>query len=206
MRRRLTKDEIAYAEVIFGDAIDYDAVRITRGSVFATFSATTTGNRINLQPAHFLGDTLDLTEVGMLVLIHELAHVWQYQQSGPGYIVSSLASQLWAWATTGSRHGAYDWRKALHKPWPRWNAEQQAQCISDYNSALRSMIAGKASPMDAETLAMMNSRHPSASWGPLKRCRAEMHQGMPAFAGMTEEGSAFVPPPLPSGEGNAKRS
>ena len=152
--RRLEPHEIAYAGEIFGDAIDYEAVRIARGSGLATFSATALGNRVNLQPVHFAADTLDLTEAGLPVLIHELAHVWQYQRFGYRYIVSSLAAQVWAWAKTGSRRGAYDWRKSLHRPWPRWNAEQQAQCISDYNDALRRMTAGKAGPTDADTLAV----------------------------------------------------
>ena len=153
-RRRLEPHEIAYAKEIFGDAIDYDAVRITRGSIFATFSATALGNRINLQPVHFAGDMLNLSDAGMRVLIHELAHVWQYQRSGLGYIASSLAAQLRAWVKTGSRRAAYDWRGALHTPWPRWNAEQQAQCISDYNDALRRANAGIASAPDAGTIAI----------------------------------------------------
>jgi hypothetical protein len=151
--RRLEPHEIAYAREIFGEGIDYGAVRIARGSALATFSATALGNKINLQRAHFAGDTLDLNEAGMRVLIHELAHVWQYQHFGLRYIASSLAAQFWAWVTTGSRHAAYDWKKALHIPWARWNAEQQAQCISDYNDALRRMNVGTACSMDAETLA-----------------------------------------------------
>jgi len=152
--RRLTKDEIAHAAEIFGEAVDYDAVRITRGSLFAAFSATAVGNRINLQAAHFSGETLSLSDAGLSVLIHELAHVWQYQRSGYRYIVSSLGAQFRSWATTGSRRGAYDWQKSLHRPWPRWNAEQQAQCISDYNDALRRMTAGQAGSNDADTLAI----------------------------------------------------
>jgi len=152
--RPLSNDEIAYAEAIFGDAIDYGAVRIARGGALAYFSATTLGNRINLQAAHFAGSTPRLSEAGMLVLIHELAHVWQYQHSGLRYIASSLAAQAWSWAMTGTRRGAYDWRKSPHSPWRRWNAEQQAQCVSDYNSALRAMIAGTAGPADVETLAI----------------------------------------------------
>jgi hypothetical protein len=97
---------------------------------------------------------LSLSDIGMSVLIHELAHVWQYQTSGYRYIASSLWAQLRAWATTGSRRGAYDWRSAPHKPWTHWNAEQQAQCISDYNDALRRVRAGKAGAMDAETVAV----------------------------------------------------
>ena len=161
--RRLEPHEIAYAREIFGDAIDYDAVRITRGSMLATFSATAVGNRINLQPVHFAGGTVSLSEAGMLVLIHELAHVWQYQQTGFRYVISSLSAQFWAWIKTGSRRGAYDWRKALHTPWPRWNAEQQAQCISDYNDALRRMNTGMARPTDADTLAI--ARRACDLWG-----------------------------------------
>jgi len=152
--RRLEPHEIAYAREIFGEGIDYGAVRITRGSMLATFSATAVGNRINLQAAHFAGDTLDLSEAGMSVLIHELAHVWQYQSSGLGYIASSLVAQLRSWITTGSRRNAYDWRKVLHTPWPHWNAEQQAQCISDYNDALQRVRAGKAVAMDTDTLVL----------------------------------------------------
>ncbi|MFO0991152.1 MAG: DUF4157 domain-containing protein [Hyphomicrobiales bacterium] len=152
--RALARDEIAYAREIFGGAIDYGAVRIARGSLLATFSATAVGNRINLQPVHFAGDTLNLSDAGMSVLIHELAHVWQYQHWGFRYIASSLAAQVRAWVMTGSRRGAYDWRAALDRPWPRWNAEQQAQCISDYHDAWRRVKTGTASAMDAETLAI----------------------------------------------------
>ena len=155
--RCLHPHEIAYAREIFGEAIDYGAVRIARGSLLATFSAPALGNRISLQPAHFAGDSLDLNETGKSVLIHELAHVWQYQSAGLGYIASSLGAQVRAWMTTGSRRGAYDWRKALHLPWPRWNAEQQAQCISDYNDALRRLSAGTGNSTDPETLAIAAS-------------------------------------------------
>jgi len=63
--RQLTKDEIAHAAEIFGEAVDYDAVRITRGSLFAAFSATAVGNRITLQAAHFSGETLSLSDAGL---------------------------------------------------------------------------------------------------------------------------------------------
>jgi hypothetical protein len=152
-QRKLADSEIAYAEGIFGSAIDYGLVLVTRGSALAFFSATTLGNRINLQANHFAADTLNLSEGGLLVLIHELAHVWQYQHSGIGYIGSSLTAQFSAWLTTGARHGAYDWRKALKRnvPWIRWNAEQQAQCFSDYNLAFR---CGSPDSGELETIAL----------------------------------------------------
>lgn len=142
--RGLTDGEIAYADRIFGKAIAYRLVRVTRGNALAFFSATTLGNTINLQAAHFVANTLDLSDDGRLVLVHELAHVWQYQHFGFGYIASSLRAQAWAWLTTGSRRTAHDWRRAQERnlPWPRWNAEQQAQCFSDYNEALQRQNVG----------------------------------------------------------------
>jgi hypothetical protein len=154
--RGLTDGEIAYADRIFGEAIDYHLVRVTRGSALAFFSATALGNTINLQAAHFEADTLNLSDGGRLVLVHELAHVWQYQHFGLGYIASSLRAQAWAWLTTGSRRAAYDWRKAQERnlPWPRWNAEQQAQCFSDYNQALQRQNTGSGDP---DTIALVQT-------------------------------------------------
>ena len=136
--RPLNASERRDAFEIFYDSIDYDAVAISCGSLFALISATAIGNVINLGREHFLRGTLDLNEKGRRVLIHELAHVWQYQNGGRAYIRSSLLAQLAGWITTGTRRAAYDWRKAQRagRPWRRWNAEQQAECISSYHQAL----------------------------------------------------------------------
>src|SRR5439155_6113153 len=137
-RRRLNSSERKEAYEVFRDSLDYDAVRISRGSPFALVTATAIGNVINLRTEHFAGNTLDLSEGGRLVLIHELGHVWQYQNGGLAYIRSSLLAQLAGLITTGSRRTAYDWRKAHNagRPWHDWNAEQQAECISHYHQAL----------------------------------------------------------------------
>ena len=154
--RRLTDEEVAYAREIFGSSIDYDKVLVTCGSLFALFSATAIGNRVNLQPGHFTVGTMDLAPASLSVLIHELAHVWQFQHEGPRYIVSSLAAQLRAWLATGSRRGAYDWRGALERelPWARWNAEQQAQCFSDFHDALQRIGSGNAAQCDRDIVAL----------------------------------------------------
>jgi hypothetical protein len=137
-RRPLTPAEREDAVRIFRGSIDYDPVVISRGSPFALVSATTIGNRINLRAEHFAGESLELSPKGRLVLIHELAHVWQFQQGGLAYIRSSLIAQVVGWITTGSRRAAYDWRKAHNagRPWRAWNAEQQAECISHYYAAV----------------------------------------------------------------------
>ena len=87
---------------------------------------------------YFVGRTMNLTDEGMKILVHEMGHVWQYQNGGLAYILSSLLAQLAGLIATGSRRSAYDWRKAhnARRPWHDWNAEQQAECISHYHQAL----------------------------------------------------------------------
>ena len=154
--RSLTGDEKAYLREIFHDAVDYDKVTITRGSALSTGAARTVGNTINLQDQHFVGDTMDLSDAGKLVLAHEMGHVWQYQNGGLSYIPSSLIPQIVAGLSGQSRNAAYDWRNAVrnHIDWSEWNAEQQAECISDYNEALRRINAGNATLEDYDTITL----------------------------------------------------
>src|SRR5256885_3889297 len=60
---------------------------------------------------------------------------------------SDLTAQVAGWIRTGSRLAAYDWARADKTclPWNRWNAEQQAQCVSDFNLALERGKIGRAS-------------------------------------------------------------
>jgi Domain of unknown function (DUF4157) len=154
--RSLTSAEKTYLREIFHDAVDYDKVTITRGSALSAGAARTTGNTINLQEEHFVGDTMDLTDAGQLVLAHEMGHVWQYQNGGLAYIPSSLIPQIVAGLSGQSRNAAYDWRNAVrnHIDWSEWNAEQQAECISDYNEALRRINAGTATLEDYNTVTL----------------------------------------------------
>ncbi|WP_198506822.1 hypothetical protein, partial [Dyella ginsengisoli] len=141
--RSLSSAEKTYLREIFRDSVNYDAVTITRGSALSTGAARTVGNTINLQDEHFVGNTMNLSDAGQLVLAHEMGHVWQYQNGGLAYIPSSLIPQLAATLSGGDRNAAYDWRSAVrnHIEWADWNAEQQAECISDYNEALRRVNA-----------------------------------------------------------------
>jgi len=62
----------------------------------------------------------------MNLLNHESTHAWQFQHTGPNYIVDSLSHQL------ADGTDAYKYRSAIaHKPWSELNAEQQAQLIED---------------------------------------------------------------------------
>lgn len=141
--RSLSSDEVSYLQEVYRDSVDYAQVTITRGSALSAGAARTTGNTINLQDEHFDGDTMNLSAAGQLVLAHEMGHVWQYQNGGLAYIPSSLIPQIVAGLSGESRNAAYDWRAAVANriDWADWNAEQQAECISDYNEALRRVRA-----------------------------------------------------------------
>jgi hypothetical protein len=116
--------------------------------MWSTGAPKTLGNTIHLQSewggAVFQpGDTLELTENGREILIHEMGHVWQYQHGGYAYIGDSLWAQLKGALGSGSRNAAYDWRTPHNAgvPWEKWNPEQQAAAIERYNQALRATTA-----------------------------------------------------------------
>lgn len=134
-QRRLTDEEKTIARGVFHDSIDYSKVVITRNSMFSVGSTKTIGNKIHfLYDSEFKGDTMELSGEGMQTLIHELGHVWQYQNGGIAYIPKALWAQYQATRKTGDRDAAYEWLDAhyANKPWEKWNPEQQASLAEDY--------------------------------------------------------------------------
>lgn len=118
--RPLTKEEIEKGKTIFGDKLNYNLIRIDekatimtkdKGIIYVGF------NTINSWGA--------LRED---IFIHELVHVWQYQQFGAGYISNALKAQT-------SKEG---YNYAYNKGWEKsasihdFNAEQQADIVQDY--------------------------------------------------------------------------
>ena len=157
--RALKQDEIDYAKDIFRDTIDYSKIKVTRDSMMAVGAPRTIGNTINLKSSwdHFKGDTLELTESGKETLIHEMGHVWQYQNGGLAYIPESLWSQLKAKLSGKDRGAAYNWQGAHTEgiPWEKWNPEQQASAIEEYNKLLRKSKVGAADVKEIATLAIL---------------------------------------------------
>ncbi|MEO8108813.1 MAG: DUF4157 domain-containing protein [Ginsengibacter sp.] len=159
--RALTQTEIDYAKDVYRDSIDYSKIKITRDSIMATGAPRTIGNTINLKSSwrHFEGDTLVLTKEGLETLIHEMGHVWQYQNGGLAYIPDSLWSQLKAKLSGKSRNAAYDWKSAHTEglPWEEWNPEQQASAIEQYNKLLRKSNDGTAAVEEIAELATLTT-------------------------------------------------
>lgn len=119
--RPLKSDELRDARFVFGDALRLDAVRIVDSSVAA--APTTLGNFIRIPPQ---------ASLARRVLIHELAHVWQFQTMGTQYISDSLWHQTKAILETGSRGAAYQVDIVPGRSIYRYTAEQQAMIVERY--------------------------------------------------------------------------
>ena len=122
--RSLTRGERQLAESVFGESIDYDAVRLIhrkwwvfqpRGIVMAP------RGHIHFHPQcpHYCTDFAgaDLTHQGLF--IHEMTHVWQHQQG---------LNLLWR------RHpfSRYTYHIEADRPFHRYGIEQQAEIVRHY--------------------------------------------------------------------------
>jgi len=129
--RNLTSDEIDSLKLIYGDAIDYSEVRVQTGGIKNTLfkgSANVVGNDIFMSDK-FLDGNGGFTPKGQEVLMHELGHVWQYQNHGPEYLSEAIQAQH----NEGDGHvgtgEAYDWLHAAQNGlnFNEMNPESQAE-------------------------------------------------------------------------------
>ena len=142
---QLTTNEVNYAREIFGDSIDYSQIRITKDNIASVGATKTLGNTIHFQStwgSHsvFESDGTTLTPAGRELLIHEMTHVWQYQNGDWRYATDSLWAQFIGFVIYSDRDAAYNWREAYNAglSWETWNPEQQAAAVEEYNRLFRS--------------------------------------------------------------------
>jgi hypothetical protein len=125
--RSLKPEEIAELKKVFGDTIDYSKVQVTEnmpGGLLGSDRAMAVGNSIYLPPG-----------TSMQTIVHELAHVWQYQNGGNSYLSRALEAQLFG---DGEGHmRGYDWEAGLAKgkSWKELSPEQQAHLIDEMYAA-----------------------------------------------------------------------
>ncbi|RKH68779.1 hypothetical protein [Corallococcus llansteffanensis] len=118
--RKPTAEEIATLRQVYGDSIDYSAMRIKEGKA-GLFSGT--------QRAFTHGDTIYIPPEDMPMtsdlLVHESAHVWQHQNGGTDYMSEALWAQHFG--------AAYEFAGALDagKTWSELDPEQQGQFLSE---------------------------------------------------------------------------
>jgi hypothetical protein len=126
--RPLSASEMQRAQRVFKDAVDYRLVRIdsrARVGIQAKIIAYVTFNFINFRGA-----------LSPEIFIHEMMHVWQFQQFGSVYLFRAMKAQL--------SHTVYDfggienlYQKMLAgKGLLDFNFEQQAEIIETYYVSL----------------------------------------------------------------------
>ena len=144
--RRLTDGEVALARSVFGDAIDYDAVRIRhrkwiffqpRQIVMAPMGHLHFHPRGDVYCDDFSCPVSDATRAKGL-FIHEMTHVWQAQQRGRWYLVFM-------------RHPFATYDYSLKPGWPlhRYGLEQQAEIVRHYWMLTQGMTIGGAPGVEA---------------------------------------------------------
>jgi hypothetical protein len=121
--RPLTEGERALAASMFGDAIDYEPVRIHRRSWFPFQPrnvAMAPSGHIHFHPKGDLWceDFARQPLWRQSLFIHEMVHVWQAQRSGRLYLVLM-------------RHPFCRYSYSLRPGWPlkRYGLEQQAEIV-----------------------------------------------------------------------------
>jgi hypothetical protein len=122
--RALREGELGELGKVFGGSVDLTRVRLKEG----TAGLLTVFNR-----PFTLGNTIYVPKSWVPLsresLVHEVAHVWQYQHGGTAYMAKAVWAQWFG--------DAYQWRKGLDqgKSWAQLDPEQQAQLISDAYAA-----------------------------------------------------------------------
>ncbi len=128
----LTAAERAAGQSVLGaNAIRWDNVRIAEGGLLALIfrlnsgRAFTTFHTINM-PASGYGSRADLS-----IVVHELAHVYQYERVGSVYLGQAIHAQMTIGYGYGGGAGLSADRVA-GKHYRDYNREQQAQIAQDY--------------------------------------------------------------------------
>ena len=131
--RGLSAAEIAYLRPIYGESIDYGAVRIQSGGIKESlgFRANVVGNDVFMPEADFNPDG-SLTRDGLETLGHEFGHVWQYQNRGADYLSGAIYAQVTEGSSGVGTGGAYDWVAAAGRGerFDDMNPESQAELAS----------------------------------------------------------------------------
>jgi hypothetical protein len=168
VRRPLVLAEIDFLKQIFGDSVDYSQVEIWVGSPALTLSqgrAFVERNTIHL-PANLstgrpvlTGFSKWLSSEALPLFVHEMTHVWQFQNGGWTYAPSAFLAQQQAIILTGSDFIAYKWRLVRNQKWQYWNPEQQAAAIEEYYVLSQKIQSGvKLTSADKEDWSILSRK------------------------------------------------
>lgn len=133
--RPLTKEEIDRLKKVFHNSIAFYNVRVIEGNAggFSIFVDPTKPSFCTTIANTIYTRDVDLS-TNLSALVHECAHVWQYQNLGARYAAESLAAQSYYGVDDEGHQRAYFWIDELNRgidKWVNFNKEAQAQLIQD---------------------------------------------------------------------------
>jgi hypothetical protein len=128
--RALHQWEFDIVHDIFQDGLDASRIRIVETRIMS--APTTLGNQVRVAP----GWTFERDNKP--VLVHECAHVWQYQTRGTSYITDSVYHNASGQIATGNRNVAYmNYQLRTNSSIGDFTAEEQATIVGDYYEMTR---------------------------------------------------------------------
>jgi hypothetical protein len=137
--RALRRWESEIVDDFFLGSVDSTRIRIVEVRVLN--APTTLGNQIRVAP----GWTFE--RENRPVLVHECAHVWQYQTRGTSYITDSVYHNASGQIATGNRNVAYmNYRLHPDASISEYTAEEQATIVGDYYELTRIYQADRNPP------------------------------------------------------------
>ena len=138
--RTLTDGERAFLAPIFRNAVDYDDIRIVHGRAFplqSRYTIVTIGRAIYVPDPAYLADYASAPASRRAILVHEVAHVWQYESGIP-----IVAGAVRAFLGSGGRYASvYRYRLVPGRDLLAYGIEQQASIIEHYFRASRRQSA-----------------------------------------------------------------
>lgn len=118
----LTAEEISLAKPIFDTSLDHERIRINYGGPLTRiYPALTTGNTISL-PNGFDRSNKNT----QALFLHEMIHVWQYQNHGVGYLPRVLLEEI-------AEPNPYTVHHDASKRSLDYDVEEQAEIVAEYS-------------------------------------------------------------------------
>lgn len=127
MTRPLTSREIQLLRPIYGDQVRYELVTMERSPVIAVLAgAVTLQNAVHWNPRLYSEDFTREPVRITAVLVHEIMHVWQYQNLRHYHFLKAGAEHIHRWGRV------YKYELDEHERLLDYHYEQQGQILQDY--------------------------------------------------------------------------
>ncbi len=151
MKRPLTTGEIQLLRPIYGDQVRYEIVGMRRSALIAALAgAVTLQDTVYWNPRLYCEDFAAAPVRIAAVLVHEIMHVWQFQNLKAYHFLKAGAEHVYRWGRV------YEYSLDEHEQLLDFHYEQQGQILQDFyhlkglgrNTARYERLIRTALPLD----------------------------------------------------------